>query len=281
MNRSDAPEEERYFGLTPTQLNLAFFAVVGAIALGIAVYFGGLGAVQDFLGGEGSPSATTGVEEVKPTAEASPSALTPEEAANAAVLKLDDMPSGWTKDAPDDDASDGEDDFEFTGECAILNEDTFPGELASAESDDFEGPESQGASSSASVFSDEAVAQEGFEALDSAFALCTDQFAAAFQQALLGEWEQRGYESTQVDISIQELAFPDLGDESTAYRLAGSMSLEGAPFEFTIDFVIMRAGRMAGGFTYMSFFTVNSLEEELLAETAAEKMAEANASLAE
>ena len=38
---------------------------------------------------------------------------------------------------------------------------------------------------------------------------------------------------------------------------------------------------MVGGLSYMAFFGVNSLEEEVLAETAANKLAEASASLAE
>ncbi len=38
---------------------------------------------------------------------------------------------------------------------------------------------------------------------------------------------------------------------------------------------------MVGGFSYFTFGTANSFEEELLAETAADKPAEANASLAE
>ena len=45
--------------------------------------------------------------------------------------------------------------------------------------------------------------------------------------------------------------------------------------------VFTRAGRMAGGFSYMAFFGANSFEEEVLAETSANKLAGANASLAE
>lgn len=44
--------DQRYFGLTPTQLNLAFFAVVGAVAAAGFVYFGGVGAVREYLGEE-------------------------------------------------------------------------------------------------------------------------------------------------------------------------------------------------------------------------------------
>ncbi len=37
----------KYFGLTPTQFNLAFFAVVGAVAFAGFVYVGGVAAVED------------------------------------------------------------------------------------------------------------------------------------------------------------------------------------------------------------------------------------------
>jgi hypothetical protein len=209
--------------------------------------------------------------------------VTAQEAAESAVLTLDDLPSGWTVAPPGDDGGDASvgDDFVYSGECDTLNEDEFPGEIASAESADFEGAQSQEVSSTASVFSDEAVAQEAFAELDSAFSLCRDQFVAAFEQGLLGEGDQRDFDASQLEVSLEDLAFPEMGDSTTAYRLAGSMNLEGLLFEFTVDFVFMRAGRMAGGFSYMTFGDVNSIEEEVLAEITAEKMAAANASLTE
>ena len=42
----------KYFGLTASQLNLAFFVVVGAVALAGFVYVGGVGAVREYLGDE-------------------------------------------------------------------------------------------------------------------------------------------------------------------------------------------------------------------------------------
>jgi hypothetical protein len=290
MDHWDTPREEKYLGLTPAQFNLAFFSVVGAIGLGIAIYFGAFGALLGSSGGDGSSSEATVVETDTPTpaGEASPAPIvTAEEAANSAVLKLDDMPSGWTKDAPDDDDLD----LEFSGECAFLNEDEFPGEIASAESPDFEGPEGQGVTSFASVFSDETAAQEAVDAFNSSFfGICGDQFVAEYQKALLEEFDLRGYDPSQVevDVSLQEVTFPELGEAVSAHRLSGTMTLEGIPVAFAVDFVLAREGRIAGGFVYSAtgiVFSdtdiVNSFEEEVLAETMADKLAEANASLAE
>ena len=84
MDDWNTPREERYLGLTPAQFNLAFFAIVGTIGVGIAIYFGALGAAGDFFGGEDPSSGAAVVEKATPTpaGEASPApTLTPEEAA--------------------------------------------------------------------------------------------------------------------------------------------------------------------------------------------------------
>lgn len=277
MSQSETPEQPRYLGLTPMQLNLAFFAVVGAIGLAVFAYLGGLAMVGDTLGGGNEPTDSAGMAALTPTPGAPSTIADPNAVAQTAVLTLADMPSGWTVDAPDDDDSD--DDFEFTGECAVLNEEDFPGELASAESPDFKGPDNQQISSTASVFADEAAAQEALDTFDSVFSKCGDQFVAAFTEGLRGEGEDRGLDTTDVDVSLQKLSFAQLGDATIAHRLTGSMTMEGVPLEFTLDFVVVRAGRMAGAVTYMDFFGVNSVEEEALAGIAAGKLAEANASL--
>ena len=53
-------DDEKYFGLTPTQLNLTFFAAVGAVALAAFIYFGGAGAVKEYLGEEQVAVVETG-----------------------------------------------------------------------------------------------------------------------------------------------------------------------------------------------------------------------------
>ena len=53
-------DDEKYFGLTSAQLNLAFFAAVAAVILAAFVYFGGVGAVKENLGEEQVAVVETG-----------------------------------------------------------------------------------------------------------------------------------------------------------------------------------------------------------------------------
>lgn len=287
MDHWDTPREEKYLGLTPAQFNLAFFSVVGAIGLGIAIYFGAFGALLGSSGGDGSSSEATVVETDTPTpaGEASPApTVTAEEAANSAVLKLDDMPNGWTIDAPDDDDDDDGDDFVFSEECAILNVETFPGELASAESADFEGPAGQSASSDSSVFTSAEVAKATLQESNDALLRCQGEFVQAFKTALLegaGLSEEDALGAGLVLSFLDGPPLPQLGDLMTANRLEIDMTVEGIYLHMIIDFVVIAEGRLVGGLYYFSVGEVNSLEEEVLAETMADKLAEANASLAE
>ncbi len=295
MDDWNTPREEKYLGLTPAQFNLAFFAVVGTIGLGIAIYFGAFGALLGSSGGDGLSSGAAVVETSTPTAtgeaspaptatgEASPApTVTAEEAANSAVLKLADMPSGWAKDAPDDDDDEG--DFEFSEECAILNVETFPEELASAESADFEGPAGQSASSDSSVFTSAEVAKATLQEFNDALSRCQGEYVQAFKTALLegaGLSEEDAL-AAGLRISFQDgPPLPQLGDLMTVNRLEIDMTVEGIDLHMIIDFVAIAEGRLVGGLYYFSVGEVNSLEEEVLAETIANKLAEANASLAE
>lgn len=285
MDDRNTPLEEKYLGLTPSQFNLAFFAVVGTIGLGIAIYFGAFGALLGSSGGDGSSSGTAVVETSTPTStgEARPApTVTAEEAANSAVLKLADMPSGWAKDAPDDDDDEG--DFEFSEECAMLNVETFPGELASAESADFEGPAGQSASSDSSVFTSAEVAKATLQEFNDTLSRCQGEFVQAFKTALL---EGAGLSEEDALAAGLRLSFqdgpplPQLGDLMTVNRLGIDMTVEGIDLHMIIDFVTIAEGRLVGGLYYFSVGEVNSLEEEVLAEIIANKLAEASASLAE
>lgn len=67
-------DDNRYFGLTPTQLNLVFFAVVGAVAIAGFVYAGGVGAVREYLGDEEPTTqpAVNATDTAEPTPESQP-----------------------------------------------------------------------------------------------------------------------------------------------------------------------------------------------------------------
>ncbi|HLB27101.1 MAG TPA: hypothetical protein VJN32_05585 [Dehalococcoidia bacterium] len=53
------PEEPRYLGLTGSQFNLAFFLVLGVIAVAAFLFLGGVSAVKDLTGDDGSAPETT------------------------------------------------------------------------------------------------------------------------------------------------------------------------------------------------------------------------------
>lgn len=78
--------DSRYFGLTPTQLNLAFFAVVGAVAVAGFVYVGGVSAVREYLGEEPTPpAAVTTTEPTAATTTPTPSPAAPKQPVVAAT----------------------------------------------------------------------------------------------------------------------------------------------------------------------------------------------------
>src|SRR3990172_5368141 len=136
MSQSQTPEEIRYLGLTPTQLNLAFLSVLGAIGLAVFLYLGGLGIVGDALGGGGSePADSAASEPLTPTPDAPNATSDANTISQSAVLTLDDMPIGWTKDVDDDDDDDDED---YNTECIDQDKlDNPPREIASAPSQHF------------------------------------------------------------------------------------------------------------------------------------------------
>ncbi|MEX0800667.1 MAG: hypothetical protein WD379_05565 [Dehalococcoidia bacterium] len=304
------PEQERYFGLTPTQLNLAFIGVVAAVALGVGAYFGGAGAAQDLLGGNdgSSSSATSAVETATPTPAATgdetpapapsptgeaagtptPAPSDPVDAAAAqaaaemAVLTLDDLPDGWTVAPPDSDDLDLDGvEEEFSDDCAELNEDEIPGEMASADSPDFESPGGKQVSSSASVLPSNAAAKEAVELFDSLITQCSEEWVGLFETGMLLALAEDGITASDADISLslQELAFAPQGEATSAFRLSGSFTLEGVELLFTLDFVIIGQGRLVGALTYMSFFVTDLFEEQAIAEKLAERLAAASATL--
>ncbi len=268
----DEQEGKKYLGLTPTQLNGSFVAVVLAVALAAFVYFDGPGAVEDLVSDKEQPADAGFV------ATDTASAMTPDEVARSAVLTLDDLPSGWTTKLPDEDEED-EFDYEFSPECAIFAMDDHPDELASADSDDFTGPDGQELSSDASVFASGDVADGALQEYISATELCRDELVSAFHTAFAEGVQESGgdIESVEIAMSFEEIPFPELGQSSVAYRLVGEGTTEGVSFQFIIDSIIVRSGRMVGGVTYTTFAQPDLQEEQFLAEILAGKLEGADA----
>ena len=277
MSQRDAPEESRYLGLTATQFNLAFFAVLGAIGLAVFAYLGGLGMVGDALGGGGEPADSTTSEPLTPTPDAPDTTSDPNTVAQAAVLTLDDMPAGWTIDV--DDSDDDDEDIDVSPECAVLNElEQPPGQIGYAEADDFEGPEGQLVTNDATVFEDAEAATGAMRLYKDALTRCGEEFLAAFEQALKKNWSEEG----QTDIPMEsrwdtptEIAFES---ESDSYRFILETTVEGVDMTFTFDIYFVRAGQLVGSYMYTAIGEVDTFEEQSVGLTAAEKVRSASAS---
>ena len=83
--RPEEVAESRYLGLTATQFNLAFFAVIAAVAVAAFVFLGGAGAISGFVGDDEPSRSTATVAEVTPTPTEAPPALTPTPADDSAT----------------------------------------------------------------------------------------------------------------------------------------------------------------------------------------------------
>ena len=81
----DDQPENKYLGLTGSQFNLAFFTVIGAVALA-AFFFGGVDAVREYLGDEPSPPQAVLVETSTPIDTAT-SVESPGEPSSVAVFE--------------------------------------------------------------------------------------------------------------------------------------------------------------------------------------------------
>lgn len=240
--------------------------------------------------GDGAPSAgVTDDGSVREEAELTPTptvdpiefSAAAQEAAELAVLTLDDFPPGWTREPAEDDGADDETDLKLSEECEILNQDSFPGEIASAESDDFTGPDDQEVSSGAAVFLTEDAAQDALDEFESAIQRCRSELRDEFERLAREGFEEGAggvVELSALDASLSDLSFP-LGKSSAAFRVTVAGSVGELTFELSADFVIFREGKMLGGFIFLALGRPGIEEEQRLAELTAGKLEQANASL--
>lgn len=203
-----------------------------------------------------------------------------QEAAKSAVLTLDDFPPGWTGAPPD--KSDNSN-LGVSDECSALELETFPGQVAEAESNEFTGPDEQEVSSAISVFPTDDAAQGAVDAFNDAFDQCRKELEDALTRLIKegAEEEAQLPEEVELDlqVNVENLSFERFGDATVAYRIPVKASFIGITLEFTIDLVFMREGKVAGGLFYFALGEVDTDEEAQLAETVADKLEQANASL--
>lgn len=197
-----------------------------------------------------------------------------ESAAESANLSLDDFPTGWTssKNSEDDDE---EVNLDLSEECQILDADTVPGEVTEAESDDFTGPDEQTVSSSTTVVTSAAAGKNAIDDFIDAFALqkCKDELEAGFIKLFKED------EGIDVEVSVKDVSFPNLGDSSSAYRI--DISVPGFDVEMTFDLVVIQEERMLGMASFTSPINIkpDADEESDLARKFADKLKTAEATL--
>ncbi len=196
-----------------------------------------------------------------------------EAAAQDALLTGDDLPSGWNSSPHTEADLQG-----LTGDCQSLNTtNPFPGDVANGNSDDFIGPDDQTVSSSAAVFASAAAAKDAMDGFTSTFSTCRQQLTDAFDAMFKSQFEQ-GAQSPNIQTSFEPLSLPQQDEETSGYRLTLTVSLGGVTFQPTIDFALIRQGKMLGGFFYLAI-QPNQDEEETLLAKVGDKLKAAEAAL--
>jgi len=245
--------------------------------------------------GTDEPTATDGSAPPTATREPDPAAFTTDEAQQAAdfaLLVLNDFPTGWT--AEDPGVDDDDDDFDLDAdslppECAVFagavddDDDT----VASAVSDDFIGLSDEEISVEIDVFKSPALAGLGFEALAGFIDVCAAPLQEAFGQQLqtsLDEPDEDGetFEVALGNFRFAEIPFPAFGDDSLALGMTFDVTLFLVRLEFEAHIIFVRVGNMAGTFSYVSLAEPpdSAIERRLLG-FITDRMTDAAASLAE
>lgn len=237
---------------------------------------GALGALMIIgvaCGGDGDPATEEVSDEFIAAAQ---------EAADSSLLTIGDFPAGWVG-APEEEGDDDAD-LKLGPECDVLlgNLGDFEDEVASAESDEFTGPDDEDVSSGTAVFATEDAAQRAVDAINDAVDACR----ADFEQALLEFFRKSLKEDPDIDrdlvddisveVSFVDLAFADLGDATNAYRLDIVVTVQDETLKPAADIVLMRQGRLTAGLFYFALERPPIAAEEALARTIISRMREAD-----
>jgi len=200
-------------------------------------------------------------------------------AAQAALLTLDDLPSGWTGEPATQSASS----INLQGECAVFNSgESLPGSIADSDSDDFTGPGGQQVSSGAAVFAGAEAAKSGLDELNRLIDKCHDQLTNAFEKLFKQGYVAGGgdlSDLTDIKTSFADLSFPQLGDASNAYRITITSTVSATKIPVVIDLLFMRSGAIDLFMTYLIVGKINDQDEQAVANIVADKLEQADTSL--
>ena len=179
--------------------------------------------------------------------------------AENAVLKLDDMPSGWTAE-PDSEEDEGEEVAETMAHCLDVPVETLTREgPADAESPTFNDPEEDfSVQSEVGYLVDTATAKERFDlfARDDVPGCLAGAVSKLIDDRIKNPRtpEDTLPEGAVVrDPKVAQMSFPNLADYTAAYRVSVPIEFRGLTFTLYLDLVVALKGR--AGTTF--FFTGN------------------------
>ncbi len=179
------------------------------------------------------------------------------------LLVLNDFPTGWTAEDPGVD-SDDDDGFDLDAaglppECAVFagGDDDDDDTIASAVSDDFIGLSDEEISAEIDVYKSPALAALAFDILAGFIDVCAGPLQEAFGQQLqssLDEPDEDGetFEVVLENFRFAEISLPAFGDDSLALGMKFEVTILLVRLEFEAHIIFVRAGNIAGTFSYVS-----------------------------
>ena len=223
-------------------MRLAFTALLAALLLAFVAC--------DDEAAEPTPSPTPDFEEVA-------AGLVPD-----VPLTLTDLPAGFER------STDTEDliaQLGLSAECDIFDDAVvFPDAAAAADGDGFEGGNGQLVLSFGAIYQTVAGAEAAVQNTRTLVDVCDDEFHDTVEQVAREEAARLGIDLgvfANIDVSIDELDLPVVGDSSVVYRLHVFVGVLGVGQTFTLDVQMLRQGRTVGVFTYAGFGGLNEGEE--------------------
>jgi hypothetical protein len=275
MYQQPSERQRNYRGGQGHFLNTLFVGVMSAAIAGVAVWmaaFGGARGITGFIDrievSTSSPFVTI----------ASPH----QDVADSALLTVRDLPPGWVI-LPDDDDQ-FEPDHELTDYCkALQDKASKEGVDASATSDDMGGPENQWLKTDAAVFSTHDEAQRSLENIREFFSRCGPDLVAQLEEGVRRGAARGGTIPAQLQFqtTMSDLGAPPVGESGLFFRVNGTVTGPAGSFEFAVDLIAFRIGRMSAGIVYLQGAGLPPDQQQAIAQIAAAKLQTANASFTE
>jgi hypothetical protein len=171
-----------------------------------------------------------------------------EEQAEEIVLTLDDLPDGWVANPSDDDDDVDDDDDQVQAEladCLGVDESVLDPDNPEAESPEFTSPTDQEVNAKVAFTPSADDATEALDRIkDDAAPDCLAQAMTTLLADNLASQEGVPADLDIGEVTVEPLAFPDLGDDSLAHRVTVPVTTQGVTIELYIDQVLTRVGRV-------------------------------------